>query len=67
MMWRSGAKWDEMEEIFYSEQNFVMEHFLVETISKVHLEVMKQPNPNKVAKTVVMNLNWPYSTHPDRP
>ena len=24
------AKWDEMEEIFYSEQSFVMEHILVE-------------------------------------
>jgi len=27
-MWRNGTKW---EEIFYSEQNFVMERFLVGT------------------------------------
>jgi hypothetical protein len=37
--------------MFYSEWNIVMEHFLVATISKVHFEVMKQPNPNRVAKT----------------
>jgi hypothetical protein len=34
-MWRKGAKWDTMEEIFYPELNIVMEHFLVATISKV--------------------------------
>jgi hypothetical protein len=28
-----------------------MEHFLVATISKVHFEVMEQPNPNRVATT----------------
>jgi hypothetical protein len=28
-----------------------MEHFLVATISKVHFEVMEQPNSNRVAKT----------------
>jgi len=33
-----------------SEQNFVMEHFLVATISEVHFEVMEQLNPNRVAK-----------------
>jgi hypothetical protein len=40
-----------MEEIFYPEQNFVMEHFLVRTISGVNFEVREQPNPNRVAKT----------------
>jgi hypothetical protein len=30
-----------------------MEHFLVATISKVHFEVMEQPNPNRVAKNEV--------------
>jgi hypothetical protein len=28
----------------------VMEHFLVGTISEVHLEVMEQQNPSRVAK-----------------
>jgi hypothetical protein len=28
-----------------------MEHFLVAAISKVHFEVMEQPNPNRVAIT----------------
>jgi hypothetical protein len=47
-MWRNGAKWDNMEKIFYSEWNIVMEHFLVATISAVHFEAMEQPNPNRV-------------------
>jgi hypothetical protein len=36
---------------FYSEQNFVTEHFLVGTISKVHLEAMEQTSPNRIAIT----------------
>jgi hypothetical protein len=43
VMWHNGAKWNEMEEIFYFEQNFVTKHFLVGTISKVNFEVMEQP------------------------
>ena len=30
---------DEMDETFFSEHKFVMEHFLVVIISKVHFEV----------------------------
>jgi hypothetical protein len=46
-MWRNGG------DILFrvSEYNIVMEHFSVATISKVHFEVMEQPNPNRVAKT----------------
>ena len=32
---------DEIDEIFYLEQNFVIERFLVGTISKVDFEIME--------------------------
>jgi hypothetical protein len=47
-MRHKGAKWDNMEEILYSEQNIVIKHFLVATISKVYFEVMERLNPNRV-------------------
>jgi hypothetical protein len=53
-MERNGTK-------FYSEQNFIMVHFLVGTISK---EVMGQPNLNRVIKT---EMEWTLIGHIPRP
>ena len=50
-MGRNGTKWDEMEEIFYSKQNSVMEHFLVGIISIVNFEVTY--GATEVAKTEI--------------